>query len=332
MATESVILCNVNDMMKNKCILPDFILYGTHFGRGDHYVNDYSKEIYKYRVLELKCWKVNVNLLTNVESEILGNFYASSNYVVYVKYQANIFDLNTGDQHAKESAVHDVCFYWRGINGPQISPLPKELEVMNPPVERIVQWSELPIFVRLFQGTMMVHTHEVLEQNSRLYILRGTLASEVHLIEIPNKKCNLRSRTSFLLILPTDGKMFIWHGSKSDNLNKVFLKKVVTQLQENKLTIYGTTDKYSDITVVELHENMNNDEFENALEGGIHDYYSLRDKIHLYNFTPKLFYFNSISGSLSATEVLDTLASENTNPFPFLQNHLYSATQPGIER
>lgn len=319
--------CNSADMIKSNLRLPDFVLDGIHFGRGDYYVSNYSKEIHRYKSIEIKCWEVNGNSLAIVKPELAGHFYACCNYLVYVKYEAKVYDL-TNEEHIKENLTYDLCFYWRGATGPQSAPFPEELEDLNPPVQRIIQWSELPIFVRLFHGTLMVHIDKM-PKEVFLYILRGTIKEEAHFIEVPAEKRSLRSRTSFLLIVPKRGEIFVWHGRKSDKHNTVLIRNVLEQLKKTKLTIYGVSD-CGDVKILKLNEGNENDEFLESLMGQKSDYYSLLHEPSLYNYTARLFYFNSIIGTFLATEVEDTLASENNNPFPFLQNHLYSAKQPGI--
>lgn len=318
--------CNTADMIQSRLRPPDFVLDGIHFGRGDSYLMNYANEKHVYKTLETKCWEVNGDSLTKVEPQRAGHFYATSNYLVYAKYEAKVYDLNTNEELSKLATTYDLCFYWRGAKGPQTAPFPDELEAINPPVQRIVQWSELPILVRLFQGTLMIHIDKTLRE-ARLYILRGTIEQEAHFIEIPAEKCNLRSRTSFLLVVPKSGTIFVWHGSKSDERNPVLIKNVVSKLLETRLSIFGVNS--NNIKVVEIHEGSESDEFLSSLVREKNDYFSLKQEPQLYNYTARLFYFNSIIGTFLATEVEDTLASENDNPFPFLQNHLYSAKQPG---
>lgn len=320
---------NVADLIEKERHTPDFVMDGIHFGRGNKYINNSTNETYKYKPLEIKCWEINdTNSLTKIKPELTGHFYATCNYYVYANYETKVYDSKTGEEYTERSTTYDLCFYWRGANGPATAPFPEELEEINPPVERIVQWSEPPIFVRLFNGTLVIHADKQTQRDSRLYVLRGTMDEEAHFIEVPAEKRSLRSRTSLLLVAPKRGKIFIWNGKHCDKLNLVLMKNAAEQLQRSRSAVYGVSSNFE---VVEINQGVSEDgDFNNSLMGTNDDFYSLVKDNQLFNYTPRLFYFNSIIGTFLATEVENALASGNThNPFPFLQNHLYSAKQPG---
>lgn len=74
---------------------------------------------------------------------------------------------------------------------------------------------------------MIVHNGKKMntkcDEQWRFYICRGTLESEMSLIEIPCSTRQLRSRTSFILLDTKNKKIYVWHGSNSlPHIKKVF--------------------------------------------------------------------------------------------------------------
>lgn len=328
--SEEVQICDVKEMLNFKQTDPDFVLDGTHFGRGDQYICKYSQKLHKYEVVELKQWKVKDNTLEPVPIELVGQFYNQNSYIVYAKFETKKFEMKSNNLLKDNDSTRETYFYWRGSEAPKgYSPLPKELNAENEPVERILQWSEFPTFVRLFNGTMLAHlgTHGQNSSGSHLYILRGTLDEEAHFFEIPCEKRNLRSRTSFLLVQPSKGKIFLWHGCKADQRNKNLISNITKKLLEYGASIYNVQGIKFELT--DVAEGEDNSEFEQCLKGTKDDYLSLTDDTRLYAFSPRLFYFNSVTGSFLATGVQNALYSEFVDPFSFLQEHLYTAAQPG---
>lgn len=308
----------------------DFILEGTHFGRGDSYISSYENKKYVYTVVAFKKWKVNEerNCLEDTNKDQIEHFYSTESYIVHVKYEIVTYDLNSGNviQEEDSGKMKEVYFYWRGRNAPKgYSPLPKELNGEEVPVERIFQWSELPVFLRLFRGKLIIHDGNS-NKRSHLYILRGTTKEEVHLLEVPNEKSSLRSKSSFILVCPREYHIYIWHGNKDRGDNKALLKNISVSLAEQAISIYNSQNNF---TVTDVKEKLNDEEFILHLNGKDADYFSFESDVNSYFYSPRLFYFSSIGGNFSAFEVQYTLGSEYYDPFPFLQDHLYTAAQPG---
>lgn len=92
---------------------------------------------------------------------------------------------------------------------------------------RVIQGHEPAAFLNLFSGKMVVHSGKKSEKQSekrwRLYICRGTLESEIFLIEIPCSTRQLRSRCSFVLLDTKNAKVYVWHGNNSlPHIRKVY--------------------------------------------------------------------------------------------------------------
>lgn len=321
---------DVKTLLSNKKRAYDFVLDGTHYGRGDSYVSDFENLKYNYSVVGLKKWKVreNENSLEDVTDTAIEHFYSNECYVVYVKFEVTTSDLNTGTvvQKASDDGTNEIYFYWRGWYASKgYSPLPNELNVEDVPVERTYQWTELPVFLRLFNGKLIVH-NKTPSEATRLYMLCGTVKEEASIIEVAKEKRNLRSRTSFLLVLPHERKIYVWYGSKA--YNKDFFGGVLSSLQENASSVYGTDNK-ADFSITAVNERENDEEFLAHLNGGLNDYFTLVNDSFGHQHSPRLFYLNNITGEFAANEIEYTLGSEFLNPFPFLQDHLYTAPQPG---
>lgn len=321
---------DVKSLLSSEKTTCDFVLDGTHFGRGDVYISDYEQVKYEYTISSLKKWKVNENenSFESVPDITIEHFYNNASYVVYAKYEVTSYDLNSGKliQKNDSDGSKEVYFYWRGSYAPKgYSPLPQELNVEEIPVERICQWSEPPIFLRLFSGKFIVHNN-ILNNGPHLYILCGTVKEEAHLLEVLNDKRSLRSRTSFLLMLPQEHQIYIWHGSRT--CSQGFFGNILLSLQEKACDVYGCNN-IKNFEVKEVSEKQGDNEFLAYLNGDVADYFTLIDNPSTYQHSPRLFYLNSITGEFTASEIHYTLGNEYLNSFPFLQDHLYTAPQPG---
>lgn len=314
---------------KNTC---DFVVDGTHFGRGDTYTLEHKKVKYKYAITALQRWKVNEvsNSLDLTPESKTHHFYNSDNYIINATYKITTIQLNTENNTEKEdgSQMKEINFYWRGWHAPkEYSPL---VAKQDSHLKRVFQWAEIPAFLRIFNGKLIVHdgTIDSIQNKARhLYKLCGTVVEEAHFMEVSSEKKSLRSRASFLLISLDDYQIFIWHGSKTFNHNKKFFENILQVLCENASCIYNIRN--GNFRITEVTEKQNDEIFLRYLSGTSEDYYIMADASFVYQHSPRLFYLNSISGEFSASEIQYTLGNEHLNAFPILQDHLHTAVQPG---
>ncbi|KAL1500987.1 hypothetical protein ABEB36_006395 [Hypothenemus hampei] len=265
----------------------------------------------------LNCWKITDGNLQKFSKDKIEIFFDAECYLV--QWQ---FDLKVDNTVFEEMLV----YYWKGLNankGP--SPLPPEIEDTCP-VERVVQYSEPAIFFYTFPNRFVVFAGKENNFNSdapHLLLIRGELEQEIHLYEVPCKRESLRTRAVFLLVLPREQRFIYWQGKHVDSEHKnrvleiVQPHKILCRLQKN-WTIFST-----DQTL----ENKEPLYFKEAVVGEAHC------ELTLYNhpYTPRLFYLNSITGTFLATEIEYPLRAKNhIAPYPFLQSHLYTATQPAL--
>lgn len=297
----------------------NFTIDGINYHRG----GPYSDSLVQHEPHNLRCWKIIDDSLQTIPNSRIHEFYDFESYIVE-------WTVITRTHQLKNSIKNQIYFHWKGENASKgYSPLPPEVNQDNPPpVERIVQWSEPPVFLRLFDGKFVVNlgkSEDVSnEKKPHLYILRGEEDNELHLIEIPVAKKNLRSRTSFLLFTPSYGNerdnkknIIIWHGSCSNLQSKTSIKIIANKICTN-------------CKITELNEDVSgeNEQFLQLFPHEENDYFKPPIK-ELFEKTPRLFYFNNITGKYVATEIYCSHSSSLDTPFPFLQSHLYTATQPG---
>lgn len=90
----------------------------------------------------------------------------------------------------------------------------------------MVLGKEPPALLNLYDGSMIIHAgkrpvngvrRDYTDKSViRLYTVRNEEASEACLLQVPAMCESLRSRSSFVLLLCTQGEVFLWHGCKSN--------------------------------------------------------------------------------------------------------------------
>ncbi|CAG9764903.1 unnamed protein product [Ceutorhynchus assimilis] len=257
-------------------------------------------------------WKIQGDELVKISSKNLGIFFDQESYIIQW-----LFDLKVDNTILKESLVYN----WKGQSATKgYSPLPSEIEE-NCPVERIVQWSEPALFFHGFPGSLFTFSGQenAFNRNApHLMFIRGEVSEEIHLYELPCLKQTLRSRATFLLIAPKHKLFLYWHGSKSIKVN-------IGKPHED---LIKWEESWADFSVQKLEEFKETSAFNDIVEGAD---LGLQKPLLKSDFSPKLFYLNSITGRFLATKVEYPLRADNViAPFPFLQSHLYTAAQPAI--
>lgn len=139
----------------------------------------------------------------------------------------------------------------------------------------------------------------------------------------------LRSRTSFILVDGKKEKVIIWHGCRSLKQKKLIAKQIAKKITSKKALELGLEDT-DDVVVEEIEEGQENDDFLESVGRNYKDYVSaIGQDLEESDYTIRLFNLNSISGAFKATEVVCPHRSQFSSPYPFSQNELYSASQPG---
>ncbi|XP_018568723.1 supervillin-like [Anoplophora glabripennis] len=306
--------CNVKEMLKNFYEDPCFFVDFHNVGRG--IIGDGGgdkNQSYIKSTKALNCWRIIGDELQKVEDTNHGILYDTETYILQWKFE-----------YVADGTTHEdtLFYYWKGKNASKgHSPLPPEIEDKNPAVERICQWSEPALFFHMFSKRLIVFngTHDKFNPNlKRLFMVRGELPSEIHLYEVPCSKESLRSRGIFLLLNTSENMVYYWFGAAVPSEHQQIGSKIKLNTRNEHWANYGTVevkDGYDDL-------------FLKLLGDQTSSYVRFSSSA---DFSPRLFYFSSITGNFLAIEVEYPLRSKRHKAaFPFLQSHLYTADQPAL--
>lgn len=306
---------NVKDLIKSNYTEPKFTVDFYQIVRPSYSTDDDSCTNKIIKTNSTICWKIQDNELIKTEDNLKGIFFDSETYIV----QWN-FDLKVDKTLIQET----LMYYWKGQKAPKgFSPLPPEIEE-HFPVERIVQWSEPALFFHAFQQSVVAFSGKEVDFNAHvphLLLVRGELNEEIHLYEVPCEGGNLRSRAIFLLIVPEEKLVVYWFGR--DTLLE-YRNEIFKAIQPHK-SLSKLCSEWGSFAVQTVVQGVKLAVFDDLVKPSVN---VVENQTILPS--PKLFYLNSITGDFLATEVEYPLRSSKAEaPFPFLQSHLYTATQPG---
>ncbi|XP_034185902.2 supervillin isoform X1 [Osmia lignaria lignaria] len=339
--TITIEVCNIDNLLEENNTPVDLILEGSHLGRGTGWYDDELMKQYVVTATGVKVWHIDEFSHTLLDKSSVGQFYSGDSYIIHWMYSVTITGRELSGLPSKHSAKgrdRSVYFIWQGQNASlneqgAAALLTIELDNDQAPQLRVVQGHEPAAFLNLFSGGMIVHcgkkTNTRCDERWRLYICRGTLESEVSLIEIPCSTRQLRSRGSLILLDTRNNKIYIWHGSNTLPHIKKNILKAATKLQENRPQETGLSSE-SNVEILETDEGMEPEEFTNALGRMNKKLYISLEKKQLQEHTPRLFHLSSISKEFKPIEILCPHRASLPTPFPFLQEELYQAHQPAL--
>ncbi|XP_017767516.1 PREDICTED: supervillin isoform X2 [Eufriesea mexicana] len=339
--TVTIEMCNINNLLEEYTNPVDLVLEGTHLGRGTGW---YDNELMKQFVVTttgVKVWHIDEFSHTLLDDSSIGQFYSADSYIVHWMYSVTITGRELSGLPSKHSAKgrdRSVYFIWQGKNASlneqgAAALLTIELDNDQAPQLRVVQGHEPAAFLNLFSGGMIVHsgkkTNTKCDETWRLYICRGTLESEVSLIEIPCSTRQLRSRGSLILLDTKNNKIYVWHGSNSLPHIKKNIISAAVKLKTNRPRETGLSAEVN-AEIFEIDEGMEPEEFINALGRMNKKLYVSLEKDQLQEHTPRLFHLSSISKEFKSVEILCPHRASLPTPFPFLQEDLYQIHQPAL--
>jgi len=215
-----------------------------------------------------------------------------------------------------------------------------ELDQEKGPQIRVVLGKEPSCLLNIFNGSMVIHagkrpapgirSHFTDQSSIRLYCIRNEEETEACLLQVPAVCESLRSRSSFLLLLCSQGEIFIWHGCKANEGTRKTIAFAAQQLIENHPEEASIGNK-TEIGLTEMEEGDEPEVFWMAL-GGQEDYGSLIDaESDVSTLMPRLFKLDATSDAFISQEIVCPSRSEKYNcPFPVLQDDLYNVEQPAI--
>ncbi|XP_033366954.1 supervillin isoform X2 [Bombus vosnesenskii] len=339
--TVTIEVCNINNLLEENTIPVDLVLEGTHLGRGTGWYDDEQMKQFIVTTMGIKVWHIDEFSHSLLDDSSVGQFHSADSYIVYWMYSVTVTGRELSGLPSKHSAKgrdRSVYFIWQGQNASlneqgAAALLTIELDNDQAPQIRVVQGYEPAAFLNLFSGGMIVHsgkkTNIKCDERWRLYICRGTLESEVSLIEIPCSTRQLRSRGSLILLDTKNNKIYIWHGSNSLPHIKQHAVNAAAKLKKNRPQETGLTSE-GDIEIFEIDEGMEPEEFINALGQMNKKLYVSLEKDQLQEHTPRLFHLSSISKEFKSVEMLCPHRASLPTPFPFLQEDLYQVHQPAL--
>ncbi|XP_030568416.1 supervillin-like isoform X1 [Drosophila novamexicana] len=321
---------------------PNLMLEQANLGRGNFYYDNDTMRHFDIITKSTDKWQIHeFNFDAADAHKNYGHFYSAESYIVRWIYQISVTVRELSGKVSNRSTVgRDRCVYftWQGKDASAnekgaAALLTVELDKEKGAQIRVAQGDESPAFVRLFRQLWQHYGRKVqcLARRAewRLYQIQGNLSEESLIKEVQCDARQLRSRSSMLLILGSEGRVLVWHGCKSaEHTRAVALaaaKHVADQLPEDLFSCASAT-------VQELEEGAECDVFKTILRiGEERNYGSLLESIKCYDYTLRIFNLSSTQGIFKAHELIDPLRCRDLHsPYPFSQSQLYNARQPTI--
>ncbi|XP_069554175.1 supervillin a isoform X8 [Brachyistius frenatus] len=321
-------------------------LDGFNVGRGYGLVDAEDWRSYEISTLAVEVWHILEFDYSRLPRQSIGQFHEGDTYVVKWKYMvsAAVGKRQNPEQLKMAGPGKEKCcyFFWQGRNSTVSEKGTSALMTVELDEERgaqvqVQQGKEPPCFLQCFKGGMVVHSgkREEEEENSqndwRLYCVRGEVDVEGHLLEGACHCTSLRSRVSMVLLSVSQALIYLWHGCKSQLHTQEVARTAANKIKEHCPLETGLHSS-SKVTIRECDEGTEPTGFWEAL--GRRDrkaYDCMLQDPGRFNFTPRLYQLSSSSGEFTAVEFLyPSRDPKQVNSMPFLQEDLYSASQPAL--
>ncbi|XP_056325274.1 supervillin a isoform X5 [Danio aesculapii] len=320
------------------------ILDGVNIGRGYGLVEGEEGRNFEISTLSVDVWHILEFDYSRLPKQSIGQFHEGDTYVVKWKY---MISTAVGKRLHSERIIgpgKEKCcyFFWQGRNSTVNEKGTSALMTVELDEERgaqvqVQQGKEPPCFLQCFNGGMIVHAgkREEEEDNTqndwRLYCVRGEKPIEGHLLEAVCHCSSLRSRTSMILLNIPKASLYLWHGCKAQVHTRDVGRTTANKIKE-QCPLEAGLHSSSKVSIQECDEGAEPQGFWEAL--GRRDrkaYDCMLQDPGKFNFTPRLFQLSSASGEFAAVEFVYPSREPNlVNSMPFLQEDLYTATQPAL--
>lgn len=234
---------------------PQFLtLEGRFLGRGGDTSRYEDGILRRFCVTTVKVtvWYTSEFSRTELSSSSHGQFHQEDTYVIRWPYKiiySGLRDVTT--RSVERAPEHCAYFYWQGSLSKATEKgasafLTVELDEERKPQLRVTEGKEPPAFCRLFNGRMIIHAGKRTRPRNdpvRMFVVRGEVPQEGHLIEVTAELGSLRSQGVFLIIqydtnaqdssVPKVLKTFIWFGRIAREANILTAQYVLCQLRES---------------------------------------------------------------------------------------------------
>ncbi|KAK4473683.1 hypothetical protein MN116_003031 [Schistosoma mekongi] len=186
-------------------------LEGRYIGRGGKVCRHEDGILRQFWVEtnELRVWHVSEFARHELPSVSHGQFHKEDTYVIRWSYKITYIGLRNGNKRSTDNVPeHCAYFFWQGSQSKVTEKgtsalMTIELDEERGPQVRVTEGREPPVFCYLFNGRMITHTGKRTTQNqstTRLFIVRGEVMEEGHLIEVPVRLNSLRPQGVLLLV------------------------------------------------------------------------------------------------------------------------------------
>uniref|UniRef100_A0A8C7TLK4 Supervillin a n=1 Tax=Oncorhynchus mykiss TaxID=8022 RepID=A0A8C7TLK4_ONCMY len=322
------------------------VLDGVDLGRGYGPVAGDDRRHFEISTTAVDIWHILEFDYSRLPKQSIGQFHEGDTYVVKWKYMVStaVGKRQNPDAVRSAGAGKEKCsyFFWQGRNSTVSEKGTSALMTVELDEERgaqvqVQQGKEPPCFLQCFNGGMVVHAgkREEEEENSqndwRLYCVRGEVPVEGHLLEVACHCSSLRSRTSMVLLSVSKATMYVWHGCKAQ-LHTRDVGCTAADKIKKQCPLEAGLHSSSKVTIYECDEGAEPTGFWEAL--GRRDrkaYDCMLQDPGKFNFTPRLYQLSSTSGEFVAMEFFyPARITEEVNSLPFLQEDLYTASQPAL--
>uniref|UniRef100_A0AAR2L063 HP domain-containing protein n=1 Tax=Pygocentrus nattereri TaxID=42514 RepID=A0AAR2L063_PYGNA len=298
------------------------VLDAVDVGRGYGFVGEEDGRGFEISTLSVDVWHILEFDYSRLPKQSIGQFHEGDTYVVKWKYMVSTAVAKRLNSERVVGPGKEKCayFFWQGRNSTVSEKGTSALMTVELDEERgaqvqVQQGKEPPCFLQCFNGGMIIHAgkreeeEENVQNEWRLYCVRGEKPVEGHLLEVVCHCSSLRSRTSMILLNIPKASMYLWHGCKA---------------QPHTRDVGCTAaNKIKDSSKIGFWEALGRRD-RKAYDCMIHD-------LGKFNFTPRLYKLSSISGEFAAVEFICPSREPNlVNSMPFHQEDLYTAAQPAL--
>ncbi|XP_052467362.1 supervillin isoform X5 [Carassius gibelio] len=335
---------NASLMLKTVWTPVKTVLDGVNVGRGCGLVEGDEGRNFEISTLSVDVWHILEFDYSRLPKQSIGQFHEGDTYVVKWKY---MISTAVGKRLHSERVIgpgKEKCcyFFWQGRNSTVSEKGTSALMTVELDEERgaqvqVQQGKEPPCFLQCFSGGMIVHAgkreeeEENVQNDWRLYCVRGEKPIEGHLLEVVCHCSSLRSRTSMILLNIPKASMYLWHGCKAQ-MHTCDVGRTAANKIKEQCPLEAGLHSSSKVSILECDEGAEPHGFWEAL--GRRDrkaYDCMLQDPGKFNFTPRLFQLSSTSGEFVAMEFVYPSREPNlVNSMPFLQEDLYTATQPAL--